>query len=153
MKDELRNQEQTQLEFNKEKGNTNSNLMNSESPQDSNMMNSQSSPQNTKISRMNQKASRMKRRYDDDLDGVDRFKMGLDMVKKVHGKFNISDMFLVLKLFDSQKLRGRMKVAHQLLDEVIQAFLRERIKHRELKKMEIRSSYGGDLLDSLLDYS
>ncbi|KAJ0431256.1 putative geraniol 8-hydroxylase [Helianthus annuus] len=83
-----------------------------------------------------------------DSNSVERFKMAMDTVKKTHGKFNITDMFPLLKPFDPHNLRRQMKMAHHLFDDVVEVVLRERLKHRELKMQRY-----GDMLDSLLDYS
>ncbi|MFS8029663.1 putative 3,9-dihydroxypterocarpan 6A-monooxygenase [Helianthus anomalus] len=83
-----------------------------------------------------------------DSNSVERFKTAMDTVKKTHGKFNITDMFPLLKPFDPHNLRHQMKMAHHLFDDVVEVVLRERLKHRELKMQRY-----GDMLDSLLDYS
>ncbi|KAK9069239.1 hypothetical protein SSX86_013355 [Deinandra increscens subsp. villosa] len=78
-------------------------------------------------------------------DNARGFKMATETAMEVLGRFNVADMFPVLKPLDPQSLRRRAKVAYKWLDEEIEGFVCERLKHPE-------SSFG-DMLDSLLEYS
>ncbi|GJX34059.1 geraniol 8-hydroxylase-like protein [Tanacetum coccineum] len=67
---------------------------------------------------------------------------------EVDGKFNIADIFPVLKPLDPQNIRRQAKAAYDWFDKVTEGFISERLKHRESKLPRF-----GDMLDSLLDYS
>ncbi|PWA68224.1 cytochrome P450 [Artemisia annua] len=67
-------------------------------------------------------------------DEIESFKMAVETAMEVQGKFNIADIFLVLKPLDPENIP--------------EGFVDERLKHRELKLPRF-----GDVLDSFLDYS
>ncbi|KAI3812986.1 hypothetical protein L1987_17699 [Smallanthus sonchifolius] len=81
-------------------------------------------------------------------DNIKGFKMTIETVMEVLGKFNIADIFPVLKPLDPQHIRRQAKAAFDWMDEVIEGFVSERVKHRESKLPMF-----GDMLDSLLEYS
>ncbi|KAK1438670.1 hypothetical protein QVD17_04480 [Tagetes erecta] len=81
-------------------------------------------------------------------DNIGDFKHSIETVMEMLGKFNIADIFPVLKPLDPQNIRGRAKVAYDWLDEVIEGLVSKRLKHRESKLPRF-----GDMLDSLLEYS
>ncbi|KAI3812984.1 hypothetical protein L1987_17697 [Smallanthus sonchifolius] len=81
-------------------------------------------------------------------DNIKGFKMTIETVMEVLGKFNIADIFPVLKPLDPQHIRRQAKAAFDWIDEVIEGFVSERVKHRESKLPMF-----GDMLDSLLEYS
>ncbi|XP_023734350.1 geraniol 8-hydroxylase [Lactuca sativa] len=81
-------------------------------------------------------------------DDVEGFKTAVKTLMEVDGKFNIADIFPVLKPLDPQNIRRQAKVAYGWLDKVTEGFINERLKHRQLKLPRF-----GDMLDSLLDYS
>ncbi|KAI3727554.1 hypothetical protein L6452_16170 [Arctium lappa] len=83
-----------------------------------------------------------------DSDDIGGFKTAVKTVMEVDGKFNIADIFPVLKPLDPQNIRRKAKVAYGWLDQVTEGFINERLKHRESKLSRF-----GDMLDSLLDYS
>ncbi|XP_071696206.1 cytochrome P450 76T24-like [Rutidosis leptorrhynchoides] len=83
-----------------------------------------------------------------DSDDIGGFKTAVKKVMEVDGKFNIADIFPVLKPLDPQNIRREAKVAYDWLDKVITGFVKERLNQRELKRPRF-----GDMLDSLLDYS
>ncbi|KAK1438674.1 hypothetical protein QVD17_04484 [Tagetes erecta] len=83
---------------------------------------------------------------------IKEFKLAIETVMEMLGKFNIADIFPVLKPLDPQNIRCRAKVAFKWLDVVIEGFLSERLKHRELNK-QLPTRRFGDMLDSLLEYS
>ncbi|KVH90351.1 geraniol 8-hydroxylase-like [Cynara cardunculus var. scolymus] len=83
-----------------------------------------------------------------DSDDIGGFKTAVKTVMEVDGKFNIADIFPVLKPLDPQNIRRKAKAAYGWFDEVTEGFISERLKHRELKLPRL-----GDMLDSLLDYS
>ncbi|KAK1438679.1 hypothetical protein QVD17_04489 [Tagetes erecta] len=76
------------------------------------------------------------------------FKTAVKTLMEVDGKFNISDIFPVLKPLDPQNIRRQAKAAYDWFDKVTEGFISERLKHRKLKLPRF-----GDMLDSLLDYS
>lgn len=81
-------------------------------------------------------------------EDVGGFRSAVKLIMEVDGKFNIADIFPILKPFDPQNIRRQAKVAYGWLDQVIQGFIDERLKHRESKLSRF-----DDMLDSLLDYS
>ncbi|KAI3710935.1 hypothetical protein L2E82_40731 [Cichorium intybus] len=81
-------------------------------------------------------------------DDIGGFKTAVKKVMEVDGKFNIADIFPVLKPLDPQNIRRQAKVAYGWLDKVTEGFISERLKHRGSKLARF-----GDTLDSLLDYS
>ncbi|GJW06710.1 geraniol 8-hydroxylase-like protein [Tanacetum coccineum] len=81
-------------------------------------------------------------------DDIGGFKTAVKTIMEVDGKFNIADIFPVLKPLDPQNVRRRAKVAYGWFDTVTKSFISERLKHRESKLPRF-----GDILDSLLDYS
>ncbi|KAI3690366.1 hypothetical protein L2E82_48384 [Cichorium intybus] len=83
-----------------------------------------------------------------DSDNIAGFKSAVETCMEMLGKFNIADIFPVLKPLDPQNIRSQAKSAFNWLDEVIEGFVSERLKNRVL---EVPTS--GDMLDSLLDYS
>ncbi|GKE05450.1 geraniol 8-hydroxylase-like protein [Tanacetum coccineum] len=83
-----------------------------------------------------------------DSDEIEGFKMAVETAMEVQGKFNIADIFPVLKPLDPQNIRGQAKKAFDWLDKVIEGFVDERLKQRESKLPRF-----GDMLDSFLDYS
>ncbi|KAJ0559094.1 putative ferruginol synthase [Helianthus annuus] len=76
------------------------------------------------------------------------FKTAVKTVMQVTGKFNIADIYPVLKPLDPQNIRQQGKVAYGWLDKVAEGFIIERLKYRESKLQRF-----GDMLDSLLDFS
>nr|XP_043607732.1 geraniol 8-hydroxylase-like [Erigeron canadensis] len=76
------------------------------------------------------------------------FQTAVEIAMEVQGKFNLADIFPVLKTLDPQKVRVRAKATFDWLDDVIQGFVNERLKHREAKLPRFN-----DMLDSLLDFS
>ncbi|GKE44662.1 geraniol 8-hydroxylase-like protein, partial [Tanacetum coccineum] len=76
------------------------------------------------------------------------FKTAVNMAMEVQGKFNISDIFLMLKPLDLQNVRRQAKMAFDRLDEVTEGFIKQRLKHRKSNLPTF-----GDMLDSLLDHS
>nr|GEY74233.1 geraniol 8-hydroxylase-like [Tanacetum cinerariifolium] len=81
-------------------------------------------------------------------DDIGGFKTRVKTVMEVDGKFNIADIFPLLKPLDPQNLRRQAKAAYSWLDTLIEGFICERLKHRESKLPRF-----GDVLDSLLDYN
>ncbi|KAI7745610.1 hypothetical protein M8C21_033456 [Ambrosia artemisiifolia] len=81
-----------------------------------------------------------------DSDNIKGFKMAIETAMEVQGKFNVADIFPVLKPLDPQNIRRQAKAAYKWLDEVIHGYVSERLKQGE-------SRFGHDLLDSLLEYS
>ncbi|XP_076891354.1 cytochrome P450 76T24-like [Bidens hawaiensis] len=81
-------------------------------------------------------------------EDIGGFKTAVKTLMEVDGKFNIADIFPILKPLDPQNIRRQAKAAYAWLDHVVQGFINERLKHRELKLPRF-----GDMLDSLLDYS
>ncbi|KAJ0778883.1 putative geraniol 8-hydroxylase [Helianthus annuus] len=81
-------------------------------------------------------------------DDIGGFKTAVKTVMKMTGKFNIADLFPVLKPLDPQNIRKQGKAAYGWLDKVTEGFITERLKNRESKLPRF-----GDMLDSLLDYS
>lgn len=81
-------------------------------------------------------------------DDVGRFKMAVETITKLHGKFNVADLFPVLRPLDPMSIRRHVKVAYDWLDQLLDSFVNTRLKHRELKLLR-----HDDMLDSLLDYS
>ncbi|KAI3812992.1 hypothetical protein L1987_17705 [Smallanthus sonchifolius] len=81
-------------------------------------------------------------------DDIGGFKTAVKTLMEVDGKFNISDIFPVLKPLDPQNIRRQAKAAYDWFDEVTEGFISERLKHRNSKVPRL-----GDMLDSLLDYS
>ncbi|KAI7747105.1 hypothetical protein M8C21_006793, partial [Ambrosia artemisiifolia] len=79
-------------------------------------------------------------------DNIKGFKMAIETAMEVQGKFNVADIFPVLKPLDPQNIRRQAKAAYKWLDEVIHGYVSERLKQGE-------SRFGHDLLDSLLEYS
>ncbi|KAJ9550002.1 hypothetical protein OSB04_022545 [Centaurea solstitialis] len=82
-----------------------------------------------------------------DSDDIGGFKMAVKTVMEVDGKFNIADVFPVLKPWDPQKIRRKAKAAYDWFDKVTDGFINDRLNHRESKLPRY-----GDMLDSLLDY-
>ncbi|PWA93525.1 cytochrome P450 [Artemisia annua] len=81
-------------------------------------------------------------------DDIGGFKTAVKTLMEVDGKFNIADIFPVLKPLDPQNIRRQAKAAYDWFDKVTEGFISERLKHRESKLPRF-----GDMLDSLLDYS
>ncbi|XP_071703016.1 geraniol 8-hydroxylase-like [Rutidosis leptorrhynchoides] len=81
-------------------------------------------------------------------DDIGGFKTAVKTLMEVDGKFNIADIFPVLKPLDPQNIRRQAKAAYDWFDKVTEGFINERLKHRESKLPRF-----GDMLDSLLDYS
>ncbi|KAJ0559093.1 putative geraniol 8-hydroxylase [Helianthus annuus] len=81
-------------------------------------------------------------------DDIGGFKTAVKTVMKMTGKFNIADLFPVLKPLDPQNIRKHGKAAYGWLDKVTEGFITERLKNRESKLPRF-----GDMLDSLLDYT
>ncbi|KAK1409063.1 hypothetical protein QVD17_41346 [Tagetes erecta] len=81
-------------------------------------------------------------------DDIGGFKTAVKTLMEVDGKFNIADIFPVLKPLDPQKIRRQAKAAYDWFDNVTQAFINQRLKHRDSNLHRF-----GDMLDSLLDYS
>lgn len=81
-------------------------------------------------------------------DDIGGFKTAVKTLVKLSGKFNIADIFPVLKPLDPQNIRRQAKVVYDWFDKVTEGILSERLKHRQLKLPKF-----GDMLDSLLDYS
>ncbi|XP_023772094.1 cytochrome P450 76T24 [Lactuca sativa] len=81
-------------------------------------------------------------------DDIGGFKTAVKTLMEVDGKFNIADIFPVLKPLDPQNIRRQAKAAYDWFDKVTAGFISERLKHR-MSSME----RFGDMLDSLLDYS
>ncbi|GJS09962.1 geraniol 8-hydroxylase-like protein [Tanacetum coccineum] len=83
-----------------------------------------------------------------DSDDIGGFKTRVKTVMEVNGKFNIADIFPLLKPLDPQNIRRQAKAAYSWLDTLIEGCVSTRLKHRESKLPRF-----GDVLDSLLDYS
>ncbi|XP_024995400.1 geraniol 8-hydroxylase-like [Cynara cardunculus var. scolymus] len=83
-----------------------------------------------------------------DSDDIGGFKTAVKTLMEVDGKFNIADIFPVLKPLDPQNIRRQAKAAYDWFDTVTEGFIKERLEHRESKLPRF-----GDMLDSLLDYS
>ncbi|GKE14368.1 geraniol 8-hydroxylase-like protein, partial [Tanacetum coccineum] len=81
-------------------------------------------------------------------DDIGGFKTAVKTLMEVDGKFNIADIFPVLKPLDPQNIRRQAKAAYDWFDKVTEGFICTRLKHRESKLSRF-----GDMLDSLLDYS
>nr|XP_043637789.1 geraniol 8-hydroxylase-like [Erigeron canadensis] len=81
-------------------------------------------------------------------DDIGGFKRAVKTLMEVDGKFNIADIFPVLKPLDPQNLRKQAKAAYGWFDDVIEGFISERLKHRNSKLPRF-----GDMLDSMLDFS
>nr|GEW37033.1 geraniol 8-hydroxylase-like [Tanacetum cinerariifolium] len=81
-------------------------------------------------------------------DDIGGFKTAVKTLMEVDGKFNIADIFPVLKPLDPQNIRRQAKAAYDWFDKVTEGFICTRLKHRESKLPRF-----GDMLDSLLDYS
>ncbi|XP_023772093.1 cytochrome P450 76T24 [Lactuca sativa] len=82
-------------------------------------------------------------------DDIGGFNTAVKTLMEVDGRFNIADIFPVLKPLDPQDIRRQAKAAYDWFDQVTEGFIRERLKHRQSNKL----SRFGDTLDSLLDYS
>ncbi|KAL8207772.1 hypothetical protein R6Q57_007184 [Mikania cordata] len=80
-------------------------------------------------------------------DDIGGFKKAVKTLMEVDGKFNIADIFPVLKPLDPQNIRRQAKTAYDWLDKVTEGFINERLMRRESKLPRF-----GDMLDSLLDY-
>ncbi|MFS8027799.1 putative ferruginol synthase [Helianthus anomalus] len=81
-------------------------------------------------------------------EDIRRFQEVVEAAMEMMGKLNIVDMFPVLKPFDPQNVRRRAKEAFVSLEEMVEAPLNERVKHRESNLPRF-----DDVLDSMLDYS
>ncbi|XP_071705399.1 geraniol 8-hydroxylase-like [Rutidosis leptorrhynchoides] len=81
-------------------------------------------------------------------DDIGGFKTAVKTLMELDGKFNIADIFPVLKPLDPQNIRRQAKEAYVWFDKVTEGFISERLKHRVSKLPRF-----GDMLDSLLDYS
>ncbi|KAI3712625.1 hypothetical protein L1987_71185 [Smallanthus sonchifolius] len=81
-------------------------------------------------------------------EDVGGFKTAAKTLMEVDGKFNIADIFPVLKPLDPQNIPRQAKAAYGWFDEVILGFINGRLKHRESKLSRF-----GDMLGSLLDYT
>ncbi|XP_076935353.1 7-ethoxycoumarin O-deethylase-like [Bidens hawaiensis] len=81
-------------------------------------------------------------------NNINGFRTAVETVMEVLGKFNIADIFPMLKPLDPQNIRRHAKEAFNWMDEMVDGFVSERLKHRESKLPRF-----GDMLDSLLDYS
>ncbi|KAK9049075.1 hypothetical protein SSX86_031958 [Deinandra increscens subsp. villosa] len=80
-------------------------------------------------------------------DDIGGFKTAVKTLMEVDGKFNIADIFPVLKPLDPQNIRRQAKAAYDWFDKVTVGFITTRLKHRESKLPRF-----DDMLDSLLDY-
>ncbi|XP_076915196.1 cytochrome P450 76T24-like [Bidens hawaiensis] len=80
-------------------------------------------------------------------DNIHAFKTAVETAMEVQGKSNIADVFPVLRPFDPQNIRRQAKEAFVWLEDMVEGFVNERLKHRELKLPRF-----GDVFDSLLDY-
>ncbi|KAJ9550004.1 hypothetical protein OSB04_022547 [Centaurea solstitialis] len=83
-----------------------------------------------------------------DCDDIGGFKEAVRTLMEVDGKFNLADIFPVLKPWDPQNIRRQAKAAYRWFDKVTDGFIKERLKHRESKLPRF-----GDMLDSMLDCS
>ncbi|KAJ0642358.1 putative geraniol 8-hydroxylase [Helianthus annuus] len=81
-------------------------------------------------------------------EDIRRFQEVVETAMEMMGKLNIVDMFPVLKPFDPQNVRRRAKEAFVCLEEMVEASLNERVKHRDSNLPRF-----DDVLDSMLDYS
>ncbi|KAL9992652.1 putative ferruginol synthase [Helianthus debilis subsp. tardiflorus] len=81
-------------------------------------------------------------------EDIRRFQEVVEAAMEMMGKLNIVDMFPVLKPFDPQNVRRRAKEAFVSLEEMVEAPLNERVKHRDSNLPRF-----DDVLDSMLDYS
>ncbi|KAI7727056.1 hypothetical protein M8C21_007888, partial [Ambrosia artemisiifolia] len=81
-------------------------------------------------------------------DDIAGFKSAVKTVMNMVGKFNIADIFPILKPLDPQNIRRQGKAAYGWLEKIVEGFISERLKYRESKLARF-----GDMLDSLLDYS
>ncbi|KAL7610135.1 hypothetical protein Lser_V15G13714 [Lactuca serriola] len=81
-------------------------------------------------------------------EDIGGFKTAVKTIMEVDGKFNIADIFPVLKLLDPQHIRRRAKAAHDWFAKLTERFISERLKHRKSNRGRF-----GDILDSLLDFS
>ncbi|KAM7494176.1 hypothetical protein LguiB_028785 [Lonicera macranthoides] len=87
--------------------------------------------------------------FDSQEDGVKGFLNAVKTIMVVAGKFNIADIFPVLKPLDPQNIRRKAKVAYGWLsDEICQGFIDERLKDRVANVRRY-----DDMLDSLIDSS
>ncbi|KAM0048002.1 putative ferruginol synthase [Helianthus debilis subsp. tardiflorus] len=64
-------------------------------------------------------------------EDIKRFQEVVETAMEMMGKLNIVDMFPVLKPFDPQNVRRRAKEAFVSLEEMVEASLNERVKHRD----------------------
>ncbi|GJX21582.1 geraniol 8-hydroxylase-like protein [Tanacetum coccineum] len=83
-----------------------------------------------------------------DSEDMGGFNTAVRTLMEVDGKFNIADIFPVLKPWDPQNIRRQAKAAYGWFDKVTDSFISDRLKHRESKLPRCC-----DMLDSLLDYS
>ncbi|KAI7726861.1 hypothetical protein M8C21_021787, partial [Ambrosia artemisiifolia] len=81
-------------------------------------------------------------------DDIKEFQKVVETAMEVQGKFNLADIFPVLKSFDPQNVWRRAKKAFVWLEEKVEVKVNERVQHRDSKLPKF-----GDVLDSMLDYS
>ncbi|KAI3501193.1 hypothetical protein L1887_29055 [Cichorium endivia] len=81
-------------------------------------------------------------------DDISGFKKAVKTLMEVDGRFNIADIFPVLKPLDPQNIRQQAKAAHDWFANLTEGYILQRLNHR-------KSNFGrfDDMLDSLLDYS
>ncbi|XP_076936577.1 inactive cytochrome P450 76AD1-like isoform X1 [Bidens hawaiensis] len=80
-------------------------------------------------------------------DNIHEFKTAVETAMEVQGKSNIADVFPVLKSFDPQNIRRQAKEAFVWLEDMVEGYVDERVKHRDSKLPRL-----GDVFDSMLDY-
>ncbi|XP_071695561.1 geraniol 8-hydroxylase-like [Rutidosis leptorrhynchoides] len=81
-------------------------------------------------------------------EDIGGFKTAVKTIMLTNGKFNIADIFPILKPLDPQNIRGQSKTGYDWLHKMTRGFIDDRLKHRESKLSRF-----GDMLDSLLDYA
>ncbi|XP_076935354.1 7-ethoxycoumarin O-deethylase-like [Bidens hawaiensis] len=80
-------------------------------------------------------------------DIIHALRKGVETAMAVMGKSNIADVFPILKPLDPQNLRWEAREAFAWLEDMIDGYVKERVKHRDSKLPRF-----GDVLDSMLDY-
>ncbi|PWA71289.1 hypothetical protein CTI12_AA281530 [Artemisia annua] len=70
----------------------------------------------------------------DDSNELEGFKMAVEIAMEVQGKFNIADMFPVLKPLDPQNLRAQANKAFDWLDQVMEASKRNILANESLQR-------------------
>ncbi|PWA93817.1 hypothetical protein CTI12_AA067370 [Artemisia annua] len=68
-----------------------------------------------------------------DSDDIGGFETRVKTVIKLDGKFNIADIFPLLKPLDPQNILRQAKEAYSWLDTLIEDFVNKRLKHQESK--------------------